>query len=349
MAANFSSDNLSGCAPEILAALAAANSGPALPYGQDEYTQALQQQYSQWFEREVRIFPVVTGSAANALALAALVPPFGSIYCHADAHINTAECGAPEFYTGGAKLLPLAGEAGKLRAADLEATLQRARLGAVNVAQPAAISITQGTEAGTVYRCGEIAEIAAVARRYNLRLHVDGARFANALVHLGCSPAAVTWQAGVDVLCFGATKNGAIAAEAVIFFDVELAENFAYRCKRGGHLWSKLRFLAVQLQAILEGDLWARNARHANQMAAGLAAGLAALPEVEILYPVEMNEVFACLPEVMVAGLLAEGFGFYQLEKRLAGVVVRLVTSFATQEREVAAFIAVARRYAASC
>lgn len=315
-----------------------------MPYGQDDCTRALQERYSRWFEREVRVFPVVTGSAANALALATLSPPFGAIYCHADAHINTAECGAPEFYTGGAKLLPLAGEAGKLQAADLAASLERARIGAVNVAQPAAVSITQGTEAGTVYRCEEIAAIAAVARRYNLHLHMDGARFANALVYLGCSPAAATWQAGVDVLCLGATKNGAIAAEAVIFFNLELAADFAYRCKRGGHLWSKLRFLSVQLQAYLQDDLWQRNAYHANQMAAQLGAGLAALPEVEILYPVEMNAVFACVPPSAIDDLRGAGFGFYQLGKSSTGSIIRLVTSFATRSPDVTAFVAAVRR-----
>ena len=344
IAANFASDNFSGCAPEIMAALAAANTGLARPYGQDDYTQALDAQYSNWFDRDVRVFPVVTGSAANALALAALSPPFGSIYCHANAHINTAECAAPEFYTGGAKLIPLPGGAGKLHAPDLEIALKNARIGAVNVAQPAAISLTQGTEAGTIYWPEELNAIAAVARQYDLRLHMDGARFANALVSLGCTPAEITWRAGIDVLCLGATKNGAIAAEAIIFFDLSLAENFAYRCKRGGHLWSKMRFLSVQLQAYLQDDLWLRNATHANQMATQLAAGLAELPTIEILYPVEMNELFVCVPAAIASSLRSQGFGFYQLGTRAENVILRLVTSFTTQAKEVAAFIAAARQ-----
>ena len=315
-----------------------------MPYGQDDDTRALDAQYSDWFEREVRVFPVATGSAANALALSALCPPFGSIYCHANAHINTAECAAPEFYTGGAKLIPLPGDAGKLRAPELETTLKNARIGAVNVAQPAVISLTQGTEAGTVYQPDELEAIAAVARRYHLHLHMDGARFANALVRLGCSPASITWKVGIDALCLGATKNGAIAAEAIIFFDPAPAENFAYRCKRGGHLWSKMRFLSVQLRAYLQDDLWQRNARHANQMAARLAAGLAELPDLEILYPVEINEVFVRLPAAIAASLQSKGFGFYQFGEGPQSVILRLVTSFSTQPEEVTAFIAAVRQ-----
>src|SRR4028119_1897195 len=204
---NFASDNVTGVSPEIMAALNAANDGAATSYGQDEYTQRLETQFNELFETEVTIFPVATGSAANALALSVMTPPFGAIYCHAESHINLDECGAPEFFTGGAKLVTVTGNHAKIEAETLGKMLDRAGAGVVHHVQPAAVSITQATEAGTVYNPAEISHISQVVRAHNLHLHMDGARFANAVVSFGCSPADITWRAGVDILSFGATKN----------------------------------------------------------------------------------------------------------------------------------------------
>jgi threonine aldolase len=344
---NFSSDNVTGMSPEIMAALLAANDGSAISYGEDNYTKQVEAQLSDIFETEVAAFPVATGSAANALALSVITPSFGAIYCHADSHINVDECGAPEFYTGGAKLVTIAGNHGKISADDLATLLAHSGQGIVHHVQPAAVSITQATEAGTVYRPDEVAAIAQVTHHHNLSLHMDGARFANALVSLGCQPADITWRAGVDVLSFGATKNGAMAAEAVIFFQRDRAESFAYRRKRGGHLFSKMRFLSAQLDAYLTDDLWLKNAAHANRMAAKLATELSALPGVTLFHPVEANELFVQMPEAMVTGLLADGFKFYRWGDATP-TLIRLVTAFNTPEADVLALVQAAQRHAAN-
>lgn len=341
---NFASDNVTGASPEILAALNAASNGAVMSYGQDEYTQRVENQFNELFETDVTIFLVATGSAANALALSVMSPPYGAIYCHAESHINVDECGAPEFYTGGAKLVTLPGADGKIHATDLAAVLGSSGAGVVHHVQPAVVSLTQATEAGTVYSLDEIHAIAEVARSHGLYLHVDGARFANALVSLGCSPADVTWRAGVDVLCFGATKNGAMAAEAVVFFNQTLAKTFGYRRKRGGHLFSKMRFLSAQLEAYLKEDLWLRNADHSNRMARKLAQGLVRLPGVKLCYPVEANEIFIQLPEAVIQGLLADGFYFYRWGRE-DSTIIRLVSAFNTTEIDVTDFIEAARRY----
>lgn len=341
---NFASDNVTGVSPEIMAALNAANQGVAMPYGQDEYTQRLETQFKELFETDVTVFPVATGSAANSLALSVMTPPFGAIYCLAESHINVDECGAPEFYTGGAKLVTLPGSDGKIQAADLALVLERAGAGVVHHVQPASVSITQATEAGTVYTPDEIHALAEVAKRHNLYLHIDGARFANAVASLECSPADLTWRAGVDVLCFGATKNGAMAAEAVVFFDSALAKTFGYRRKRSGHLFSKMRFLSAQLEAYINENLWLRNASHANQMAKKLAQGLVGLPGVKLCYPVEANEIFIQLPEAVSSSLLADGFYFYHWGGE-DSTTVRLVTAFNTSEADVNAFIEATQRF----
>ncbi len=341
---NFCSDNVTGIAPEILSALVAANTGAAMPYGNDDLTRRLERQLADLFETELEIFPVATGSAANALALSVLSPSYGAIYCHSDSHINVDECGAPEFYSGGAKLVTLPGMNGKLSADGLDAALKRAGIGVVHHVQPAAVSITQATEAGTVYRLAEVQAIAQVTHAHGLMLHMDGARFANAIVSLGCSAADMTWRSGVDVLSFGATKNGALAAEAVIFFKRGYGDELGYRRKRGGHLFSKMRFLSAQLEAYLTGGLWLRNATHANQMAQILSAGLSDLPGVRLCYPVEANELFVIFSESVITGLLAEGFQFYRWDGD-AGSVVRLVTAFNTLEADVNAFLECTQRY----
>lgn len=339
---DFSSDNVTGVAPEIMAALAAANSGAQASYGADAITERLTRRFSEVFEREVAVFPVATGTAANALALAALTPPWGVVYGHRDAHFQVDECGAPEFYTGGAKLRMLDGDHGKITAADLAAAIMGK--GVVHHAQPATVSLTQSTEAGTVYQAGEIEAIGEVCRGHGLGLHVDGSRFANAVAALNRSPADLTWRAGVGALSFGATKNGAMAAEAVIFFDPKQAQDFAFRRKRGGHLFSKMRFLSAQLEAYLAGDLWLRNARHANRMAARLAEGLARIPGAKLQHPVEANEIFVELPDLVIRGLFADGFQFHRWDNE-ASVVIRLVTAFDTALATVDAFLAAARRH----
>lgn len=341
---NFASDNVTGVAPEIMAALNAANEGSATSYGEDNYTQRLEAQFNELFETEVTVFPVATGTAANALALSVMTPPFGAIYCLAESHINADECGAPEFYTGGAKLVTLPSLEGKIQATDLSAVLARSGAGVVHHVQPAVVSITQATEAGTVYKPEEIHALAKVAKSHNLYLHVDGARFANAVASVGCAPADLTWRVGVDVLCFGATKNGAMAAEAVVFFNHALAQTFAYRRKRSGHLFSKMRFLSAQLLAYINNDVWLNNADHANRMAQKLVNGLVGLPGVKLCYPVEANEIFIQLPEALISYLLANGFYFYRWGDEEA-TTVRLVTAFNTHEADVVALIDAARRY----
>jgi threonine aldolase len=340
---NFRSDNVTGAAPEILAALAAANEGSAASYGADPITARVQRRLSEVFEREVAVFPVATWTAANALSVSALTPPWGVVYCHTESHVQVDECGAPEFYTGGAKLMSLEGADGKLTPAASEAVLGEP--GIVHSAQPDCISISQATEAGTVYTPDEVAALGALARRRGLGLHMDGARFANALVSLNAIPAALTWRAGVDVLSFGATKNGALAAEAVVFFDPARAADVGYRRKRAGHLFSKMRFLSAQLDAYLTDELWLKNARHANRMAARLAEGLTAVPGARLLYPVQANEIFIELPEPVIAALEAAQVGFYRWGGPGSGSL-RLVTAFNTRAEDIDAVAALARRAA---
>ena len=259
---NLASDNAGRAAPEVMAALAEAAAEPDMPYGDDRWTARLGALAAEVFEREVAIFPVATGTAANALALATVIPPWGVAFCHEAAHIEEDECAAPEFYAGGAKLALLGGAGAKFSAAGLRDQLAAASPAPpVHRAQPAAVSLTQATEAGAVYRPEEVAGIAAVCREHGLALHMDGARLANAVAALGCAPADVTWRAGVDILSLGATKNGALAAEAVVFFDPARAGDFEFRRKRGGHLFSKMRFMSAQLVASLEDGALARLGR----------------------------------------------------------------------------------------
>ena len=343
---NFASDNAAGASPEILAALTAANTGTAAAYGADAITERLVGRFAELFETDVAVFPVATGTAANALALAVLTPPYGTVFCHANAHIEEDECGAPEFYTGGAKVVPLAGACGKIAPETLAAAIERFRVGFVHSPQPAAVSLSQATEWGTVYRPDEIARIAEVARRHDLALHMDGARFGNAVAHLGCAPADLTWRAGIDVLSFGATKNGALAAEAVVFFEPDRAREFGYRRKRGGHLFSKMRYLSAQLEAYLADDLWLANAAHANAMAARLAVGLEAVPGARLACPVQANEIFVQLLSEVAEGLLDQGYFFLPWPQAGANGY-RLVTAFDTDPADVDGLIAAAAGFAA--
>jgi threonine aldolase len=345
---NFCSDNASGAAPEVLRALEAANGGWAMSYGNDDWTRRLAARVQEIFETEAAVLPVATGTAA---CLSVMTPPYGAIYCHEESHINVDECGAPEFYSGGAKLIPLPGAHGKIAPETLEAAIAGA--GNVHAVQPAAVSLTNASEAGTVYTPEETRAISELAKAHGLGLHLDGARFANALANLGCSPAQASWRAGVDALSLGATKNGVLAGELVVIFDPAKTEELGYRRKRGGHLFSKMRFLSAQLEAYFTNDLWLRNARHANAMAATLAAGLAALPGAALSHPVEANEIFVTLPEPMIQGLFERGFQFYRWgpgggseANHEANREVRLVTAFNTDPDHVDAFLSAARELA---
>jgi threonine aldolase len=346
---NFASDNTAGAAPEILAAIVAANEGFALGYGSDDLTAQVARRIGEVFEREVAVFLVPTGTAANALALAHLSPPWGAVLCHAESHVIADECGAPEFFGGGLKLVGVPGEAGKISAETLRQALARGPWGGPHHVVPSVLSLSQATEAGTAYRPDEIETLAALAHAQGLAVHMDGARFANALVRLSASPAEATWKAGIDVLSLGATKAGALAAEAIVFFAPERAAQMAERRKRGGHLVSKHRFIAAQLDAFLADDLWLDLARHANAKADALAARLAATGLVPV-WPVEANEVFVILPQRIDTRLKAAGAMYYPwtTQSLPAGVtvasdavLVRLVTSFATTDAHIADFVEV--------
>lgn len=340
---NFLSDNAYGAWPEILSAVAAAGDGPAPSYGADAITARVEMRLTAIFDHPLRAFPVMSGTAANALALATLCPPHGAVFCHAEAHIAVDECGAPEFFTHGAKLIGIGGDHGKVTPAGLTAALGHLIKGFVHHAQPAVLSLTQSTELGTVYTPDEIAALAAIAHAHGMKVHLDGARLANALAGLDTHPAAATWQAGVDALSFGATKNGALAAEAVVFFDPAAAGDFEYRRKKSGHLISKMRFVSAQLDAYLEGGRWLERAAHANHLAQRLAEGLKAVPGVELAHPTEANAVFAYLPETLAKRLRDGGALFYDWGPPAGGrTLVRLVTSFATPAADVARFVALA-------
>jgi len=316
---DFRSDNVGGAAPEILEAIVAANAGTASPYGDDDYTRAMQERFAVLFGREVRVFPLSSGTGSNSIALAALANPYGSIYCHETAHINVYECGAPEFFTG-AKLVAMPGRDFKLDAALLEEALALAGRGNPTRVQPFALNITQPTDFGTLYTPAEITALCEVAHRHGLRVHMDGARFANAIAALGCAPADITWRCGVDVLSLGATKNGAINAEAVVVFDPGLAGEIPYRMKRGGQVLSKARFVSAQLARYVADDRWLERARRANAHAAALARALTALPGVSLVAPVEINMLFLRMPDAAVAALDRGPFRYYKL-----GRDVRLV------------------------
>ena len=340
---NFASDNTAPVAPKILDAIVAANAGYALGYGNDDWTRKVESRFSEIFGREVAVFLVPTGTAANALALAHVSPPWGVVFCHAQAHIATDECGAVEFFGGGLKLVGLSGEGGKLSAAGLRKALSDYGGHSPHQMIPSAVSITQASEAGTIYRTSEIAALAEIAHERSLAVHMDGARFANALVRLNASPAEMTWRSGVDILSFGATKGGAMAAEAVIVFDRARAVYLGERRKRAGLLASKHRFIAAQILAFLADDYGLDLARHANAKADRLAAQLSAIG-VAPVWPVEANLVFAKLPVALDARLRAAGASYYVrssegLDIGTGHVLVRLVTSFATTDEDISRFV----------
>lgn len=332
----FTSDNVAGTSAEILEALAECSQGDAAPYGNDVYSRRLEEQLSEIFERKVHVFSISTGSAANALSLATFTPQWGTIFCHPDSHINNDECGAPEFYTCGAKLKLIDGSSSKMDVAALKKAASQ-KVGDVHSNQPSCVSITQATETGSLYTIDEIKEVSTICKESGMTLHMDGARFANALVALDCTPAEMTWKAGVDVLSFGATKNGTMTADAVILFDDAKAQEMAFRRKRAGHLCSKMRFLSAQLSAYLADDLWLRNARQANNMAALLKSGLEKHAEINILGAPATNILFCTMPKKVSNALLEEGFAFYN--DRWEHEVVRLVTTFGMTEKDIEYFL----------
>ena len=327
----FSSDNVTGACPEVMDAIIAANDGIVESYGNDKWSLNLQKKLSEIFETDVVVFPVVSGTAANALALSVLSPVFGKIFCNELSHINTDECGAPEFFSGGAKLVTMTSDDGKINAKDLGHNIRGT--GNVHLSQPAAVSITQACETGTVYQLEEIKSIAETAHEHGLKVHMDGARFANAIVSLDVSPAEMTWKSGIDVLSFGGTKNGCLTAEAVIFFKPELVGNFPYLHKRSGQLLSKMRFVSAQLEAYISNDVWLRNARNANAMAKLLSEGLAKFPDIKLAYTTQSNEVFVHLPSSIIDLLNAEGYNVS--EDELDGKSVRFVTAWNTVSDDI--------------
>ncbi len=340
---NFLSDNAAPVAPAILDAIVQANDGFASAYGDDDWTRSVERHLSVLFEREVAVFLVPTGTAANALALAHVTPPWGAVLCHTDSHIATDECGAPEFFGGGLKLVEIRDEDGKITAKTLKRFLVDKFGHSPHQMIPSALSITQASEAGTVYRPDEIRALCEIAHERSLAVHMDGARFANAVVRLDARPAQITWQSGIDVLSFGVTKAGALAAEAVVFFDPTQAAFMAERRKRAGLLLSKHRFIAAQFAAILADDRWLALARHANRVADRLSAELAAV-DLAPIWPVEAYLVFVVMPRALDARLKAAGARYYErtntsLKLGADQILARLVTSFVTQEDEIERFV----------
>ena len=337
----FASDNWAPAHPAIIDAIARANDGPAPAYGGDAITKRVEEKFAQVFERDVAVFFVATGGAANALALSQVTPPWGMILCHEESHIQMDECGAPEFFTQGAKLLPLPGPHGKITPEALARSLAMFPERPPHGMPARALSLSQASECGAAYSPAEIAALCHRAHAAGLKTHMDGARLANALATLQCSPADLTWRAGVDVLSFGATKNGCVAAEAVVFFDRPLADQFLFRRKRGGHLFSKSRYIAAQFEAYFADGLWLDLASHANRMARRLGEGLAARG-VSIRHPVDANAVFATFPPGVADRLLAAGAAFYPWiapGHPPTDDVKRLVCSWATRESDVDAFL----------
>ncbi|MCA0399269.1 MAG: low specificity L-threonine aldolase [Proteobacteria bacterium] len=350
----FLSDNTVGASPKILDAIVKANAGHAGSYGADAWTERVEKQLRGFFECDLDVFLVTTGTAANALAAAAICPPWGTLITHRESHVIDDECGAPEFFMGGAKIVGLPGIGGKITPEAVHAHFE-AEPGGTRRPPIKGLSIAQGTEFGLAYSPQEIAALSAAIRPHGLKLHMDGARFSNALIAQGCSPAEMTWKSGVDVLSLGGTKNGCLMAEAVIFFDRTLAEDFRFRRKRGGQTLSKQRLIAAQFEAFLDQDHWRELASHANAMARRLADGLTGIPGIRLGWAQQINEVFPIMPRAMWGYLTAQGVKCYDWsETSLAPenavapdeVILRFVTSFETHADEIDGVVARARDFA---
>ncbi len=333
------SDNNSGVSPEIMQAIIDQNAGDTEAYGHDEITEKCESVLQSLFENDdLKAFNLISGTAANSLIIGTLSPTFGAIFCHQDSHVYGDECGANEFQTGGAKLIPLKGANGKITVSELEDAIDRFIIGEAHHSQPSMLSIANTTEAGTVYTPDEVATLSAVLKKHNLKLHMDGARFANAIARVGCSPAEMTWKVGVDAISFGTTKNGTLGAEAAIFFNNCDDGSFIYRRMRSGHLVSKMRFISAQIIAYLENDLWLKNAYHANRMAEKLFEGLKDADGIKFSYPVESNVMFAEIDKAVHEKLWQAGFRFYT--RNTAGISSsRLVTAFNTDTSLIDKFI----------
>ena len=339
----FASDNWAGVAPEVMDAIVKASQETMPAYGSDPITERLLAQVNNTFECDAEIFLVLTGGAANGLALSVLTPPYGMIFCHEESHIEMDECAGPEFFTGGAKLATIKAPAAKLTVEAFADRLAGFPDRPPHGAPPRVLSLTQLTECGTAYSIDELTPLTALAHERGMSVHMDGARFANALVHLGVSPAEMSWKAGVDVLCLGGTKNGCLAAEMVIFFDKEKASDFAFRRKRAGQLLSKHRFLSAQFEAWFTDDLWLRLAHKANSKAQKLSRRLNDIDGVEVCYPTEGNEVFAMFPGELADHLRSEGCFLYPWitpGDPVEGRMQRMICSFATTDEQIEAFLA---------
>lgn len=347
----FASDNASGTAPEIMAALGAINAGYAPSYGSDPAMGRVRALIREVFEApEAEVYLVNNGTTANSLSLATYCPPWGAVYCHDAAHVEVDECGAPEFFIGGGKMVKVPGADGKMTPEALKAAIEATPHGFVHSVQRAVVTLTNTTEAGTVYSVADLAALCAVAKQYGLPVHLDGARFANALVATNASPAEMSWKAGVDILSFGGTKNGCMGVEAVVLFDPKKAWEFELRRKRGGHLFSKHRYLSAQMEAYLTDGLWLRLARDANAKAAVLEAAILSVPGARPLFPREANMVFACLPRGTHRRAMAAGAHYYLWphDETLDGpddqpVSARFVCSWCTTEAEIEAFATLIR------
>lgn len=330
----FASDNTAGICPEAWAALEEANTGFQPSYGDDHYTREACELFRELFETDCDVYFVFTGTAANSLSLASMCQSYHSVIVHQSAHVETDECGAPEFFSNGSKLLLANGEGAKLDAREVERIFTGRR--DLHFPKPRAMSVSQGTEFGTVYRVDELKTLWGIARSHGVSIHMDGARFSNAIASLECAPADVTWRAGIDILSFGGTKLGMAMTEAVVFFNKELSREFAWRCKQAGQLASKMRFISAQWRTCLRDRVWLKYARQANALARELAAGLAQFPGVKLLHPVEANGVFAELPLAMHQRLHARGWHFYDF----IGGGSRLMCSWKTTREDVAALLA---------
>ena len=341
-ALDFGSENTSPVHPAFMKAMSAANVGFATNFEDEWWTRDALSMLRRFFEHDsLEAFTVTTGTAANAIALGAMVPPYGTILCHRDAHIETDECGAPEMFSFGARQIPLDGDHGRMSPAALDMHLAHARIGVVHSLQPAALSLTNLTEAGTAYSDKEIAELTAVARKFGLGVHMDGARFANAAAATGASPATLSWKAGVDVLTLGTTKSGSFGVETIVSFTSRYKTPLAFLRKRSGHFAPKSRFLAAQLRAFMEDDLWLKNAKSANQKARRLSEGLQRIPGASLVHPTEGNEVFVQLPDAATDALVQRGCRF-QRDWRRDPLHHRFVCSWATTDQQVDEVVAIA-------
>ena len=340
---NFCSDNATGASPQVLEAMVRANEGYAMPYGEDRQTKQAEDKIRNVFDHDAAVFFVATGTAANALSLAVLTPSYGAILCHPSAHLIASECGAPEFFTGGARLLPMDDDNGCCTPAGFD-TAWGNQGRSVHDVQISAISLTQITEAGTLYDLDTITTLSDKAHERGLHVHMDGARFANAVAALDCHPADLTWRAGVDILSFGGSKNGCFGAEAVVIFNPDLAHRFSFYRKRAGHLFSKMRFIAAQMDAYVTDDLWLENARQANAMATRMAKGLSEDSGIDLLCPPPANMLYAAISEGAKDGLESDGFQIY---RDVDGInqYMRIVTAFNTDPEQIDAFVACVARH----